>query len=204
MVPSSFNELQVLSEVDAAPEITQRQLAQRVGIALGLTNSLMRNLVKKGYVRAQEASWKRRMYVLTANGLSHKVRLTVSYIRHFLNHYQKVRQTLREQIVPLALHEESRVAILGPCEFAELVYLGLKELRIEDIDILSTDPEPGSQFLGLPVQYFGALKSSDYDWILIAQPGQPSYEELVKLFDEEEVSDKLFTFFPESNHGDPK
>ena len=43
-------ELRVLAEVDSDPEVTQRDLARRVGIALGLTNFLLRNLVQKGYI----------------------------------------------------------------------------------------------------------------------------------------------------------
>ena len=38
----------------------------------------------------------------------------------------------------------------------------------------------------------------------MAQPGQPSYEEMVKLFDEDEVYDKLFILFSDSNDGERK
>ena len=108
---SGYRELQLLSEVGVTPEITQRQLSKRVGIALGLTNAVLRNLTKKGYIRASQAGWKRSIYNLTPAGVSHKVRLTIAYIHRFLDHYQEVRQTLREEMEPLALHEESRLAI---------------------------------------------------------------------------------------------
>ena len=55
LVPN--RELQLLSEVVDKPEITQRELSQKVGIALGLTNVMLRNLVQKGYIRATNASW---------------------------------------------------------------------------------------------------------------------------------------------------
>jgi len=118
-------DLRVLTEVEADPTISQRELSTRLGIALGLTNMLVRNLVKKGYVRASQAGWKRTLYALTPEGFSLKIRLATSYIHRFLNHYQRVRQTLREQLAPLALHRESRVAIWGTGEFAELIFLGL-------------------------------------------------------------------------------
>ena len=50
-------ELRVLAEVDSDPEVTQRALAHRVGIALGLTNFLLRNLVQKGYIRVSNRAF---------------------------------------------------------------------------------------------------------------------------------------------------
>jgi len=141
--PYTYRELQLLSRVDESPDATQRQLSMRLGIALGLTNVLLRNLVQKGYVRVIQATWKRRFYTLTPAGFSRRISLMVDYVRKVLDHYQSVRQTLREQLEPLALNEESRVAIYGTGEFAELIYLGLKELSIEEIDVFDLPSEAG-------------------------------------------------------------
>lgn len=200
--PTSYKELKVLTEVEASSDITQRQLSQRAGIALGLTNALLRNLIKKGYIRSQQASWKRWVYALTPEGLSHKIRLTVAYVRRFLDHYQKVRQTLREQLEPLALHEESRVAIFGTGEFAELVFLGLKELGIDEIDVFSTDAALMHRFLGMPVRDINALRARDYDRVLIASLNQPPNDDLVRILDGDGDPDKLVTFFTEVRSGE--
>lgn len=200
--PGGYKELQVLTEVEASSDITQRQLSQRAGIALGLTNALLRNLIKKGYIRSQQASWKRWVYALTPEGVSHKIRLTVAYVRRFLDHYQNVRRTLREQLEPLSLHEESRVAIFGTGEFAELVFLGLKELGIEEIDVFSTDAAAMHRFLGLPVRDITALRARDYDRILIANLNQPSKDDLVRILGGDGDPDKLVTFFSEVRSGE--
>ena len=65
VTPSVYRELQLLTEVDETPAVTQRQLSLRVGIALGLTNVLVRNLVQKGYLRVSNATWKSLIYNLT-------------------------------------------------------------------------------------------------------------------------------------------
>lgn len=192
--PESYRELRLLSEVDENPEVTQRVLSQRLGIALGLTNVLVRNLVQKGYIRATHAGWKRWLYNLTPEGFSHKLRLTVSYIHRFLDHYQRVRQALREQLEPLALHEESRIAIYGTGEFAELVYLGLKEYGIEEIDVFNTVDGSVNRFLGMPVRDVATLQPAEYDRVVIASLGSLDgiYEELQQRGAREE---KLVTFF---------
>jgi DNA-binding MarR family transcriptional regulator len=193
---ASDRDLRVLTEVEADPTISQRELSSRLGIALGLTNMLVRNLVKKGYVRASQAGWKRKLYALTPEGFSHKIRLTASYIRRFLRHYQRVRQTLREQLAPLALHQESRVAIWGTGEFAELIFLGLRELGIEEIEVFGPTTDSNERFLGMPVQGVAELQIQRYDRVLIATENgsQVLLEQLPSLNGD---SDRLVVFFGE-------
>ena len=96
----SDRELRLLSAVDVSPEASQRALSRRVGIALGLTNLLLRNLAEKGYMRITRADWRRWLYTLTPSGLSRKVQLTLAYVHRILNHYQQVRQMLRTEMEP--------------------------------------------------------------------------------------------------------
>jgi len=163
-----YRELQLLTEVDATPIVTQRQLSLKIGIALGLTNVMLRSLVQKGYLRVSHASWKQRLYNLTPEGVTHKLRLTAAYISRVLDHYQGIRQTLREQMETLAVNEESHVAIYGTSEFAELVFLGMKEIGIEEIGILGVGAASGVRFLGMPVQDPSTVNFDDYDKIVVA------------------------------------
>ncbi len=172
-------ELKLLSNVQDNPDLSQRELASRVGIALGLTNMLLRSLIQKGYIRATRSHWKRWLYALTPEGVSRKVRLTASYIHRVLGHYRTIRQTLREELEPLALHKESRVAIVGTEEFAELVYLGIRELGIDEISIYSfRSDQQGTEFLGMDVQDGTILQPDHFDSILIASLTDSEVERL--------------------------
>jgi DNA-binding MarR family transcriptional regulator len=77
---SFYGEMRVLSELERAPDISQRGLARQVGVSLTLTNRLLHNLTQKGYVRITRASWRGWLYTLTPAGFSRKIQLTVSYI----------------------------------------------------------------------------------------------------------------------------
>lgn len=187
-------ELQLLSELEDAPDITQRELSRRLGIALGLTNMLVRNLTHKGYLRVVQASWKHRLYTLTPEGFTQKIRLMASYISRFLDDYRSVRQTLRDQLDPLALNAESRVAIYGTGEFAELVYLGLREIGIEEIDVFEASGPNNAKFLGLPVRDISGLRPDHYDRVLIAHlAGQETTRTQLRELGIKEES--LITFF---------
>ena len=197
----SRRELEILSEIESAPEISQRDLAARAGIALGLTNLVLRNLVHKGYVRMSKTTWKRWLYSLTPDGFSHKIHLTVSYIRRVLDEYQGVRATLRQELEPLALNEESSVALYGSGEFAELVYLGLQELGIEELDVFDSNSRVGETFIRIPIQDVSMLQQQNYDRVLVAS--LVDVEQIsAKLKQLGVSSDKLVTFFANGKRAD--
>jgi DNA-binding MarR family transcriptional regulator len=187
-------ELRLLSEVNRRPQASQRELARRVGVALGMTNLLLHNLAEKGYVRITRAGWRRWLYALTPDGFLRKVQLTLSYVHRFLDHYQKVRQTLREELAVQSLNAESRVAILGTGEFAELVYLGLKDLGIEELDVFAVNGLAGGEFLGMPVREFSALRPDQYDRIVVASLGGTE-KQFRSLLASGVAPEKLVTFF---------
>lgn len=165
----SPRELKILSEVEGEQDITQRELSRRLGIALGLTNILLRNLTQKGYLRVVQSTWKRRLYTLTPEGFAHRLRLMVGYVSRFLEDYKNVRETLKEQLSPLSLNEESRVAIYGIGEFAELVYMGLRESGIDEIDVFDAVSAPNVKFLGMPIQPLLSLDPNQYEWVLVGR-----------------------------------
>lgn len=200
MKSDGYRELRLLAEVEDNPEVTQRQLSTRLGIALGLTNVLLRNLAQKGYLRASQAGWKRWIYALTPDGFSHKLRLTLGYISRVLDHYQTVRQTLRDQIEPLAMNEETRVAMFGTGEFAELIYLGLKEIGVEEIDFFDSGATSDQLFLGKRVRDISTLEAEEYDRVVVAflDNSQANLTEIKGL---DAAPEKLVTFFVGNSTG---
>jgi DNA-binding MarR family transcriptional regulator len=197
------DEMHLLYEIDSQPDSSQRTLAARIGIALGLTNILIRRLVEKGYVRVSKAGWKRWVYTLTPAGISHKTRLTVSYIQRFLGHYQQVRQMLREELASMDLHTESRIAVCGTGSTAEIVYLALRELEIEEIDFYEKNPEPGQRFVGMLLRNVTTLDPEAYDKVIVTQL-ENNYLNL-EILDGIAISPgKLETLFPNSNGTGPE
>ena len=132
---NSFRELRLLEEVDTRAEVSQRHLAHQLGVALGVANLLIRRLATKGYIRVTQVGWKRWVYVLTPAGVARKVQLTLAYVDRVLDHYQRVRSSLREGLASEILNTESRVAIYGSSELAELVYLALRDLGVTEIEV---------------------------------------------------------------------
>lgn len=164
---ASFRELRVLEEVGSLPELSQRHLSRKLGIALGVVNLIVRNLGKKGYIRATRAGLRRWVYNLTPAGVARKTQLTFGYIDRVLDHYARVRELLREDLGTLSLNADARMAIYGTTELAELMYLVVRDLGVSSIDIFDR-VDRGKSFIGMPVQSLDSMVPDDYVKVMLA------------------------------------
>ena len=64
--------------------MTQRHLADRLGVALGLANSYLRRCARKGLIKITQAPDNRYLYYLTPQGFTEKTRLTARYLRVYI------------------------------------------------------------------------------------------------------------------------
>lgn len=193
--PDATNaELGLLSEVRRTPETTQRHLARRLGISLGLTNLLMKGLASKGYVKVMRASWQRRLYALTPQGMMHRLLLTGAYVGRFLDQYHSVKLLLRDEIAALPVHAESRLALYGTGEFAELIYLGLKEIGIQEVDIYAWTGAADARFLGVVPRPAASLRGDRYDRVLIASLDDPE-KRRIEVLALGVAAEQIITFF---------
>jgi len=172
-------ELEILTAIGEGRPLSQRALAERVGIALGLVNLYLRRLSRKGYVKITEfptkpAARKRLRYLLTAKGLTEKSRLTYEHMLYSLHLFRRTRETLRGSLALMAGRGMKRVALYGPGEAAELAYLTLKEFGLEPIGVFAATA--GGEFLGFPVQAAAALRSEDLDAVIVATFDRPQAE----------------------------
>jgi len=158
-------DLRLLEAVEQDSRVTQRGLAVKLGIALGLTNIYLKRLVRKGYIKCVNVQPNRLTYLITPRGIAEKARLTYEFIDYSLHLYGEVRQHLRAMLSEHAV-SGSRIAIFGRGEAAELAYLSLKEYRLEPIAIF--DQEGGHDFLGMPVRPIAEHDQVSYDLMIVA------------------------------------
>ena len=91
----AHRDLKLLEAVEQDSRVTQRSLAQQLGIALGLTNIYLKRLVRKGYIKCVNVQSNRISYLITPRGIAEKARLTYEFMDYSLHLYGEVRQHLR-------------------------------------------------------------------------------------------------------------
>jgi DNA-binding MarR family transcriptional regulator len=187
--------LHALEAIADNDHITQRALANRLGIALGLANIYLKRLVRKGYVKCVHIQSNRLRYLLTPKGIAEKTRLTYEFMQYSLDLYGQVRLQLRTMLEPYAIENRKRVAVYGTGEAAELTYLSVTELGLELVAVF--DGTGGGKFLGQPVRHIDTHHQIAFDLLLIASldHSEPLVERLVELgIDRERVARVICCF----------
>lgn len=161
----AHRDLQLLDAVEKDARVTQRTLASKLGIALGLTNIYLKRLVRKGYIKCVNVQSNRIAYLITPRGIAEKARLTYEFLDYSLHLYAEVRQHLRTVLQECAA-EGRRVAIFGCGEAAELAYLSLKEAGLDPVAVF--DRHQRAEFLGMPVRPIVEHPQVHYDLMIVA------------------------------------
>jgi DNA-binding MarR family transcriptional regulator len=166
MDPKDIRTLKILEKVDNEIVPSQRDLARELNISLGLVNSFLKRLVKKGYFKARHIPKNRMRYYLTPQGASEKTRLTYEYIQYSYNFYKEARQKLRDLYSGLEKQGVSRIAFYGAGDLAEIAYLSLQETNIELVAVFD-DEKIGKRFMRYTVVHPDRLTWLSFDRILI-------------------------------------
>ena len=90
--------LKVLRALEANPELSQRQLAQELGVSLGGVNYALKALIERGFVKAdnfrRSGSKVAYLYVLTPKGIAEKSSLATAFLGRKLEEYEVLRQEI--------------------------------------------------------------------------------------------------------------
>ena len=87
--------LKALRLLEQNPEITQRELAEALGVSVGAANYCLKALVEKGWVKLENFQKNPNklgyLYLLTPVGIAAKAQLTASFLRRKLAEYEALR-----------------------------------------------------------------------------------------------------------------
>jgi DNA-binding MarR family transcriptional regulator len=166
MNPKEIRTLRILEKVDNDKTPSQRDIAGELNISLGLVNSFIKRLVKKGFVKIKSIPKKRIKYILTARGVAEKSRLTYLYIQHSYSFYKEARQKLRDLYAELENQGITRIVFYGAGDLAEIAYISLQETAIQLIAIVD-DEKMDTRFMKFPVTNPAHLDAISYDKILV-------------------------------------
>ena len=167
------HELDLLEALSDDGHVTQRGLAAKLGIALGLTNIYVKRLVRKGYVKCVNAQSNRLSYLITPAGIVEKTRLTYEFMEYSLRLYRGARLRLRSVLPVIVQHKKARVAIYGTGEAAELAYLCLKELGIEPVAVFSAS-SGGATLFDVPARQICDHVDVPFDVMILATFDNPT------------------------------
>ena len=164
----AYRQLQFLTEISSNDSVTQRRLAKRYRLALGLTNFLIHRLVNKGYVKIINLQRKRLRYLITPKGLAEKARLTYEYLNYSLALYRHLRTFLMQTLSAILESKRTKTVLFGTGELAQIALLALQERGLQVVAVVTDEPSNGhASFLGHPVCRVTALPNLAFDWLVL-------------------------------------
>ena len=168
MNPEELRTLSILTQVEANKEVTQRSLAQTLGVGLGLSNQLVKMLIRKGWVKARHVRRQKHYYFLTPAGVAQKVRLGMRFASFAMRLVRSTRATTVEAFRRLKAEGVRRIVFCGAGDIAEVAYLALEETALELLAVVDTDASRvGTRFLGHTVRPLAELPQLDYDRVAV-------------------------------------
>lgn len=86
--------LRLLRAINANPQMTQRDLASHLGLSLGKINFLIRALIEKGFIKADNFKNSNHkiayLYLLTPTGIEEKAKITYRFLKRKMAEYEKL------------------------------------------------------------------------------------------------------------------
>jgi DNA-binding MarR family transcriptional regulator len=155
----------ILTEIEASKRLSQRDLSRSLGIALGLTNLLLRRLVRKGWVRMVQVKPNRVMYLLTPVGTLQKAKMSRAYLASSVQFYAEARTRISQRFAALSAEwpagdgnngDSKRIVFYGAGELAEIAFICLQGSDLELVGVV--DDSTRTRFFDVPVYSIAELK----------------------------------------------
>ena len=138
----SKHDHQILQAIASGQQVTQRSLSNELGVALGLTNLLIRRLVGKGYVRMAGMGTRHVRYLMTPEGWEALGRATRLSLENTVNLYTKTREQIRQSLTVVAERcavdqsGQKRVVFYGAGDVAEITYVSLQSTALTLVGVV--------------------------------------------------------------------
>ena len=87
--------LRLMRILQESPDLTQRELAHRLGVSVGGLNYCMKSLIEKGWIKMQNFTHSKSkfgyVYLLTPQGIAQKAAMTSSFITRKMAEYEALK-----------------------------------------------------------------------------------------------------------------
>ncbi len=101
----------ILHILDEEDNPSQREIAKKTGISLGLVNTLIKKCAKQGLVQIDKLNSRNIKYVLTPAGIKKITKKTINYVERSYKAIQKIQREVKE-LASRHIQEEKEIHLL--------------------------------------------------------------------------------------------
>ena len=183
----SQHTLELLQAIEAHNNISQRDLAQEMGVALGLANGYLKRCVRKGWIKITTAPANRYLYYLTPNGFAEKARLTADFLTTSLALFRQSGEAYSGLFETIVKRGGTRVVLIGLSDLTEIAYMRALASPVEVVAVY----QPTSvrqDFFGLVVsEKLEQLPEFDFAVVTAMEQSHELVAQLSTFFSNEKI-----------------
>ena len=188
--PQEIRELSLLQELEKNPIVSQRELSNKFGIALGVTNACLKRMVRRGWIRISSLNHHKIGYFLTPKGFTEKAKLTLHLISWTVKHYSTLKDMIGERLLEMQNRGVQRIVFYGVSDEMEIAFVTLQGLDLKLVGIVEDEEKINRKdVFGFELKAIQEIETLKPDGVLITSfVGQDERgEKLKKLLDLQRV-----------------
>ncbi len=111
----------ILGQILQKTSISQRELAKKTSLSLGLINGILKKLANNGYIQTSKLNKRKLQYLLTSQGFHETVKKTHQYATDTIQNHKRLQTRLSSLLKELHASGYDYFSIYGEGELRELV-----------------------------------------------------------------------------------
>jgi DNA-binding MarR family transcriptional regulator len=183
--PQEIRELNLLQELEKNPVVSQRELSNKFGIALGVTNACLKRMARRGWIRVTAGLTHRRIgYYLTPKGFAEKAKLTVHLISWTVQHYSTLKEIIGRKLLEMENSGVKRIVFYGISDEMEIALITLQGTNLKLVGIVEDDEKYVPRIIfGYELEPVSRIQALNPQGVLITSPeGCDKKKERLKTF----------------------
>jgi DNA-binding MarR family transcriptional regulator len=101
--------------------ISQRDLARIIGLSLGMTNSILKRLVQKGWLQIRKVNNRNIQYIISAQGMERIARRSYRYLRRTIKNVVQYKEAIADLAREASLKGYEAVVLVGDSDLDFIV-----------------------------------------------------------------------------------
>ena len=186
-----MRELNFLQELEKNPIVSQRELSNKFGIALGVTNACLKTMARKGWIRITGLNHHKIGYYLTPKGFAEKAKLTLHLISWTVQHYSALKDIIGERLLEMENSGVKNIVFYGISDEIEIAYITLQGVNLKLVGIVEDEDKVinKKEIFGFELKDLSQIETMKPDAVLITsltnQEGR--VEKLSKFIDVQQI-----------------
>jgi DNA-binding MarR family transcriptional regulator len=167
-----YKEFLILDLIEKDQNITQRQMAEALGVAVSMVNQYLDDYEKKGLIKRKKHSTKTVEYFVTKKGAERRKLLNIWYLKSSHSVYLSAKDNITSFLNQIIDKGFKKILLYGAGEVAEIMLQVMNDdnkLPLQVIAIIDDNPsKKGESLVNLPVILKENIDQYEHEGILVS------------------------------------